>query len=290
MTDGTAAPNGTPAGDGGQLPTGTPAPGAPAEPAHWSVALSPELRGWAETKGLNTLTNDQIVGEALNGRMHAERSLGVPIERRIDIPADRTAEGAMDEVFSKLGRPAASTDYKFTGADAGGADKDAVDFLQGALFKAGVSGDAADAFFTEMKGWITGMEEGSANEAGIARTAQEQDLQREWGSTHEGNTNLAKAAATKLGVDGPALAAIEGAIGHAQAMKLFHTIGSGFGEDAFINGEGGGKATLTPEGAGAEIQTLKTDKGFQEKYQAGDKEARAHWDHLHSVWSARSRT
>ena len=280
MTD-PAAPSGTPAEPGG-APQPTPA----AEPAHWSMTISPELRGWAENKGMLALTNDQITASALNGHMNAERSLGVPADRRIDLPADRAAEGAMDAIFERLGRPKTAAEYAFTGADPAGADKDAVNFLQGALFEAGVSGEAADAFFTSMKTWITGLEEGTANEAGIARTASEHDLQREWGSTHEGNVNLAKAAAAKLGVEAGAFDAIRDAIGHAETMKLFHTVGKGFGEDTFINGDGAGTAGQTPEGAKAEIETLKLDKGFQEKLQSGDKAARAQWDALHATWSA----
>jgi hypothetical protein len=232
------------------------------------------------------LTNDQVIGSALNGHMNAERSLGVPAERRIDLPADRTADGAMDAVFERLGRPNAATEYKFADADPGGEDKAAVDFLQGALFKAGVSGDAASQFFSDMKTWISGIDEATANEAGITRTANEGDLQREWGSTHEGNVNLAKAAAAKLGVEAAAFDAIQDAIGHSETMKLFHTIGTGFGEDAFISGDGKGTAALTPEGAKAQIDTLKKDEGFRKRLSEGDVAANKQWKDLMTVWSS----
>lgn len=271
-------------------PPGTPAPAAdpPATPpaTNWYDSYTPEDRGWAENRGLLNMTAEQALASSIKGHQNAEKSLGVPAERRLDLPADQNADGAMDPIYTKLGRPDAATDYKFSAAEADGADADAVKFIQDALYKAGVSATNADTFFTAMKAWIQGNVDTDKNEAGIARTAAEHDLQREWGSTHEANTALAKAAAAKQGVDAEAFEKIVGALGYPETMKLFQGIGKGFGEDAFIGGDGPGAAAQTPEGATAEITELMKDKGFTKLLTEGDVGARKKWDALHITKAA----
>ncbi len=275
-------------------PPGTPAPAAePITPvvapvvapvAHWADSYSAEDRGWAENRGLLNMTEQQALAVSIKGHQNAEQSLGIPAERRLDVPVDQSVAGAMDEIYTKLGRPDAATDYTFKSAKADGEDKDAVVFMQGALHKAGVSEANADAFYTSMIEWISANQTSEQNEAGIARTAAEHDLQREWGSSHDGAVALAKAAAAKQGVDGEAFEKVAGALGYGETMKLFHGIGKGFGEDTFIgDGGSGGPVTQTPEGAQSEVNDLLKDKVFNQLLDDGDVGARKKWDDLHVI-------
>jgi hypothetical protein len=294
MPDTPAAPTGTPATPAVDLTADATAAAAAAAAApaaapktNWYDSYTPEDRGWAENRGLLNMPIDQALAATIKGHQNAERSLGVPAERRIDLPADQTLDGAMDPIYSRLGRPEAATDYKFSKAAADGSDADAVKFIQSALFTAGVSATNADAFFSSMKDWIQGNVDSDQNEAGISRSAAEHDLQLEWGSTTEANTALAKAAASKQGVDAEAFEKVIGALGYSQTMKLFQGIGKGFGEDEFLNGDGkGGTPAQTPEGAAAEITQLMDDDGFTKLLSEGDIGARKKWDALHLIKAA----
>jgi hypothetical protein len=240
----------------------------------WHANYDPDTLGWMNNRGLDKLPVDEALSTAIKGHMNAEKSLGVPQERRIDLPADTNAPGALDGVYNRLGRPEAPDGYTFSSSDPEGTDKAFDDWAKTAFHDAGISAPNADALYTEFKNFVNGTVEQSAADAATAAAAAELDLQREWGPTYERNKNLATAAAAKFGLDADAFDAIRAALPDNQAMKLFQAIGAAVAEDPFVNSGGNEPVGQTPAGAAAEIKELQKDQGFVKLYLAGDKTSR----------------
>lgn len=267
--EGTGEGTGTPEGTG--QGTGQPV---------YHTDYSDDVKGWLDNRGMLTLSPEEALTKAINGHMNAEKSLGVPPERRIDLPADMAVEGAMDSVYNRLGRPEASEGYEFAGADT--KDKPFDDFFRKAAHSAGMSKAHADAMYQGFKQFIGDVQGSTAADAAIQSKADEQDLMKEWGATFTRNTNIAKAAANKMGVTPDQFAKIQEGLGNNETMKLFQAIGAGFGEDPFVENDTGlgPDGPTTPEGASETIKELMKDEGWKALYLAGDVAARKKMDNL----------
>ena len=271
-------PEGTPPAGEGTPPAGTP----PASDVSYFDSYDDETKGWLNNRGMDKLSATDALAASIKGHRNAEASLGVPADRRLDIPVDVNAEGAMDGIYNRLGRPDAAEGYAFTGADANDAKFD--EWAREAFHKAGISQGNGDALYQSFKEMIGGTVEQSAADLAIKAQADGLDLQREWGVTHEKNVNLANATVASLGLSPEAFDAVKAAIGNNEAMKLFQSIGAGFGEDKFVTDNGlGPDGPSTPEGARSEIAELKKDEGFRALLRAGDTNAKKKWEALHIV-------
>ncbi len=262
--EGTGEGSGTPNDDGGKV---------------WHSEYDAETQGWLNNRGMDKLSAEEALASAIKGHRNAEQSLGVPQDRRIDLPADQTIDGAMDAVYSKLGRPEKAEEYKFTGAE--DADKPFDDWFRTEAHKCGLSANHADGMYQSFKEFIGSVQGQSAEETAIQAQADTLELKREWGATYERNVNLANAAVNKMGLTPEQFDKVKVGLGSNEATKLFQAIGAGFGEDTFVapNDLGPGGPT-TPDGARAEIAALKKDKGWAALYVAGDVKARSTMDAL----------
>jgi hypothetical protein len=261
-------------------PDATPAPAAetPAVDSSWSSGYDDETRGWLNNRGMDKMSADEALTAAINGHRNAEKSLGVPVDRRIDIPSD----GNLDPVYNRLGRPEDPDGYEFTGAEE--VDKAFDDWAKTQFHKAGVSKENGDALYNEFKSFINGTLEQNAQDQKVAFEAADLELQKEWSSTYERNKNLALVTANKLGLDADQFENLKGALGPNEAMKLMQKIGAGMSEDVYVGPDGpGADGATTPEGAREEIKALKLDTGFQKKLQTRDVDALKKWDALHTI-------
>ena len=260
------------------------APPAGDPPATYYAGYDDETKGWLNNRGMDKLPADEALAAAIKGHRSAEQSLGVPQERRLDLPADQNAPGAMDGIYNRLGRPEAAEGYEFTGSEADGSDKAFDDWAKDKFHAAGIGKSQADALYTEFKTFIGDTVGQSTADAATQAAADLVDLQREWGPTAERNLNVAKAAAAKFGLDEAKFASVIAALPKNEGYKLFQAIGAGLGEDPFVNPlDTTSNGATTPEGARTEIAALKKDKAWVEKYQKGDVTARAQSDRLHKI-------
>jgi len=96
-------------------------------------------------------------------------------------------------------------------------------------------------------------------------------LTKDWGAANmEVNKIIAKAAVDRLGIPPEAIEALQGQIGYAAVMKMFHKIGTATGEDTFLrNLNGGGSPVLTKEQATARKIELQNDQDWRKRYLAG---------------------
>jgi hypothetical protein len=255
---------------------------APAADESYFAGYDDETKGWLNNRGMDKLSANDALAAAIKGHRNAEASLGVPQDRRIDLPVDQTAEGAMDAVYNRLGRPETPDAYTFEGAATDGPDKAFDEWAKEAFHKTGLSAGNANALHASFKEFINGTVNQSEADRAIQTEADLMALKQEWGPTFEKNTNLALATANKF-MSPEDFAALKGGMGNNAAMKMLQKIGAGFGEDTFVSDDSLPDGHVTPEGAREEIKALKRDKGFIALLEAKDVNARKKWDALHRV-------
>lgn len=132
---------------------------------------------------------------------------------------------------------------------------------------------------------------GDAQDFSKASEADLLTLKDEWkGIEYDKNVELARRAAKqfvphKTGEELTAtLSKIEGALGTAQFMRLWASIGGAMSEHGFVVGEGGGGGGgMTLESAKIRVKELQADKAWGAKFSAGDADAKAEWDKLHKI-------
>lgn len=284
-----AAPGGTtpPAASGG-TPTpaasgGTPVPGAsggtPTTP-WFGTTVKPETKGTIEMKGWGSL--DSVVESYAN----LEKLAKAPADRIVHLPAPLPAnadeatkkayEAEFGKIYDRLGRPAKPEDYKLTSKDNG-------DFLKTAskwLHDAGLSTAQAQRLAAS---WEAHNEKLAADatatyEASIKEASEAQHVK--WGAAYEKNLTVARGAMAMLGLDAPAVDALEKALGWGKTMDLLYSIGTKIGEDKFIGGESALKGTMSPDEAKARKAALKADKAWVTRWAAGGANEKAEMEKL----------
>lgn len=252
----------------------------------WYSGYDEESRGWLENRGLTGKSSTEALSELTKGFRNAEKKLGVPADQVLRLPADRTAEGAMDPVYDALGRPQDGEGYQF--GDIPQDDQPLQDFAnwaRGKFHEIGLSGAQGkamyDAFVERVQKAVTDRNEQIQSDA----AASLEDLKKEWGETFAKNEAIAKQVLAKLDVPEDTKAKLTELLGHGDVLKLFQSIGAATSEDKFIddNGGGGFDGATTPAAAKQKISELKQDQDFVKRYLAGDTQARAEMSKYHKI-------
>lgn len=294
-----AAP-GTTAPAPGTTPPASPGPPAPAPaPAtKWFDGIGPEDRGWAETKGWLIDDPKAAFSKAVQAHRMAQERLGVPSEELIRIPKPNAAEADVKAFWGKVGVPAEPKDYdlssvKFT--DGSALDQGFSDSIRGLLHAARVPADRAAGIVAGLVKIEEAESAAEAAEVTAKAQAAQQRINTNWGSNKDFNMGIARLALEKLGTMAnltaeqtkagwDALSKI-GGIDAAYALEMLLAVGKGgLVEAPFITGgrpgEGG---PLSREAAKAEIEALKKDKDWFQRWQRGDRTERQKWENLHKI-------
>lgn len=254
----------------------------------WHASYDADTRGWLENRGLTKLDAKDALPKIIDGFRNAEKKLGVPSDQMLRLPADRAAEGAMTDVWNKLGRPDESGGYTLP-TDAGGDDKDFEDWARGKFHGRGLTQDQASGLYQDFTEMIATATTQNETEAQLENDVSVADLKREWGNTYERNLEVARGAIRALGADNGVVDTMEELMGYPSVIKLFNNIGQKIGEDRFASGDtnsGIPGMPSTPVAAQARINELKNDTAFVKKYNAGDTEARKLMTNLHKIAAA----
>lgn len=272
----TAAPSQSVATSTAPVTTETINPGA------WTAGFNDDMKGYVTSKGIKDPAT------LLESYRNIEKLMGAPKERLLKLPEKfvdetgaMTAEGR--EIAERLGAPKDAKSYeieKFL------KDKpEAAAEIAKTFHELGISKTQAD----KLMAWEIATQEKQAiaakEAAVVAYKSDEASLKKTWGAAYDQNVNAAKQGAARLGHDAKTIDALSRVMGHEGAMKLYHQLGTAVGESAFIQGKPTGQQIMDPAGARAQIATLKSDKGFQEKFLKGDSEAIANWTRLHQMAS-----
>lgn len=252
----------------------------PAESTSWHSTYSEEDRGFIENRGLNKLDINAANAALLKSVRHAEGRLGLPADRILKLPQDRTVEGAMNEVFNSLGRPNEAVGYDMGNTPDTEDSKKFVDWAKGAFHKNGLTQDQASGMFDDLVTMIEEKTGLNADAQKLAFEAEDQKLQQEWGSTYNHNVEVAKKAARQFGVSEEAVIALQNSSSYIDVMKMFQNIGAKLGEDTLVTGDGVSNTITTPAAAKVRIEELKKDTAWTKRYLSGDTAARQEMTNL----------
>lgn len=260
-----AEPNPNPA------PNPNPNP-APAPAADWLSGVTPEHKGYIETKGWKN------VGDLVGSYQNAEKLIGVPPNRVVKLPEKADDAESWGKVWGQLGRPEKADDYAMPKEG----DADFMGWARGAFHKANLTKAQAEALTAAWGEYATGAQTKTKEAYAAAVEADAAALKKDWGAAHDENVAKARLAARELGFDAETIDKLETALGFAGTMKLFHKLGGKVGEAEFHANQGGNTfGALSPAAAKARIDALKADKDWTRRYVAGGAAERDEWDRLH---------
>lgn len=270
-TGATAAGAGA-AGAGAGAGTGTPAA------FDWTPHVADEaVRGWVAAKGFKD------PGALAQSALNQEKLLGVPAESIVKLPKDDNAD-AWNAVYDRLGRPKDPKEYglPLPEGDKGEFAAEAAKWFH----EAGLNGKQGRTVAEKWNAHVAAAQK-QQSEATKARDAEQvTKLKADWGPQFEPNMALVDKAAQAFGISTEHVQALKAAMGPGAAAKFLHAIGSKLGvEGDFVSGgaRGGSGNFSTPEAAQAQIAALREDKGFVQRFAAGDSEARAEMKRLHRL-------
>lgn len=273
---------GAPAGSGqGQSTTtgaqGTASGGAGvttgAAATDWTTGLNDEFKGYVQTKGFK---DPSMV---LDSYRNLEKLLGTDKAQLLRLPQKEDAP-EWNEVWSKLGKPAAANEYK-VGDDKG--DKAFQDWAQKTFFELNIPKKQAEALATKFNEYQKSGIDAQTQNQQMQIQQQDLELKKEWGKAYEQNIAVGKKAVQAFGLDGEMIDKLESAMGYAGVMKFMQQLGSKVGDDSFVSGQGqnGFRGAMSPAQAQSKIQALKGDTDFIRRYTSGDAIARDEMEKLH---------
>ena len=257
-------------------PVVTETPAAPAAPADWTAGLPEEMKGYVQNKGFK---DPSAVVESYR---NFEKLMGVPQDRMIKLPEKAEDKAAWDSIYNRLGRPEKPEEYGIKGAD--GKDDPGADWARKTFHELGLTRTQAEALYQKYAGFSADAIKAQESAMAMAAQTQEAELKKEWGAEFDQRAKVAKAAATKFGLSGEVIDAIEKSAGFAGIMKFLHNIGSSIGEDSFVTpGSKGSAGGTTKQAAMQKIKDLYSDVDFGRRLESGDLATKNEWDRLNQI-------
>lgn len=248
------------------------------EPAagDWTASLSPDLKGYVQTKGFKDTT------AVLESYRNFEKMQGVPQDRLLKLPESMDSDEGR-AILQRLGLPKEAKEYGLKPLQGKEADQPMYDKLSESFHKAGLTRTMAEKLMNDMISQRDTEMKTRADQGAIDQKNANDSLVKEWGAAYEQNKQIANQAATTLGLTQEQATALGQAMGPAAAMKLLHKLGTATGEHNFVGGNGGGNGIMTPQAAQSKITELISDKGFYQRLVARDVDAVKQWDGLHKM-------
>ena len=234
--------------------TPPPTPPAPESGIAWLPNADADTKGFIETKGW------QSPADAVTSYRNIEKMLGADrAGRTVVLP---TAEDSPEwgAVFDKLGRPATPNDYKLPVPE--GADPAFAGLASAKMHELGISakqGQALAAWWNEQAGGASAAQQ-QADEAALAQ--DHAALERDWGNERTARTELARRAASTLGISEEAMTALEKVAGFSGTMKALAKVGDMLREHGAEGLAEIGSFGMTPEGAKSRRAQLMADKDW----------------------------
>jgi hypothetical protein len=235
--------------------------------------LQPDFIEWGKSKGyvdtdLQKIAADPLGFKVLTSYREAERHLGtLQGADKVILPKDASDKSAWDVVYTKLGRPASPSGYKFDmpqGTDGNFA------LTAGSWFhEAGLSQNQAILLNKQWNGYVQ-----------TETQRQQQDLSAR--AAAEVATRGLHLMGKELGLPPERIEAIKNSdqvvLTAGEALKLFRLMGE-LGKTTGDSFEGGGTGnrgqglSMTSGEAQARLNQLQNDRSFYERLQRGDAQA-----------------
>jgi hypothetical protein len=224
--------NNTPAPNANPTPNANPAPAAAPAPADWTSSFNDDLKGYVQNKGFKDPS------AVLDSYRNLEKLVGVPADRVLKLPQDMEDPQALNEIYSKLGRPQSPTEYKL--GDGKSEDSEFQKWARGTFHELGLNRKQAETLAAKYDQFLSGLATQSEEKQIQENKLQEDSLKKKWGAAYDQNLGLAKRTAREFGIDGETIDKVESAVGFTKLMELFSNIGQKLGEASFETGSGDG--------------------------------------------------
>lgn len=264
------APGGEQQASGVPLPTGTPTP--PTE-APWYGEVDEATSAYITNKAWKG------PGDLLTSYRNLEKHLGGSKDI-ISLPGADADETEIGEFYGKLGRPDSADKYTLQAPE--GADKELLGWYRETAHKLGLTDSQAKALYAEYSALGEARSTQAAEHAQVQAEAEIASLRTEWGKAFDSQIAAGRNAVKALGLSAEKVAEYESKLGTGEMLRLFATLGSRMGESSFEGSQRTGVDfnSVTPALARQQIQDLRTDTKFMEKYMQGDKDAVARMSRL----------
>lgn len=255
----------------------TTAPAATTVPAAFDWAqqgLDADTATYVAGKGFKT------PGDVVNSYRNAEKLIGAAPESVVKIPTGEFNQELFNsQVADKLGRPKEAAGYELTKLVPTGGDTKFAEAAQGKFHELGLTARQAQNLTKWWNEQAGGMTKATTEAQALKNTQEISSLKAEWGQSFDSNAALVDKAAASFGMKPEQVEALKTAMGPKGAMTFLHSIGEKMGvSDTFVSGDSrestfaGG---MTTDQAKAQIEEMKKDKGFMDRYVKNESEAKA---------------
>lgn len=224
---------------------------APEPVQTWTDTLTDDLKEYVGAKGFK----DPV--SVVESYRNLEKLRGVPAERLLTLPTDAAADGAMDPIWNKLGRPEAPD--KYTNALGDRMDPEIFGKVSQAAHKLGLN----DAQFSGLQS-IMGEQAATLQAAQEQRTAEAFD---QWKAGNAEGFQTAARVMSAIGVDESGLEQILNG-DKAAVYDFLAKVGARSAEGKVVQGDQPKDSAfgMSPQMAKAKIDKLMTDPEFLKRY------------------------
>lgn len=280
-----------------------PAPAAPVASAPAAVwhegKIDPTVVGFWQNKGIDPADPVAVASKLTEFYRNSEKLMGAPPEEIIRIPKANAAETDIKAYWGRIGVPAEAKDYNLSAVKMNGKDLDQgfADSIREALLDGRVPKDRAANIAQRMVKRQEDMESAAMADRTAIINEQKTLLEKNWGTNKAYNELIAKRTLEEVGKaagltpeqtkQGWDAISAGNVIGGSYAMEMLRTIGAKMGESTFISSDpnnGNNNQVMSKAQAVAEIESLKKDKGFYQRYVVNNEvAAKRQWDDLHKI-------
>ncbi len=222
---------------------------------------NPDTRAWAEAKGLQNGTIDNVLGSYHN----LEKLMGADkAGRTVTLLGDDATDDQRNEFYTRLGRPEDATGYGLAPPE--GQDGAFAEWASNTFHAAGLSGAQAAMIAEAWETHRTTTEQGVTEAEQLSATNAEATLKKEWGAAYEQKLKGIDTAAAKLGFTQAQLEGLRASMGPVGAMKFVDSLNTQLGDHDFDYGEVQQTNLKTPEQARQELSELSMNREFTEAW------------------------
>jgi hypothetical protein len=229
---------------------------------HWlSGVEDPDLRGWAEAKGMQNVQPADV----LRSYQNLEKVMGADkAGRTVVLPGPDADEATQNEFYAKLGRPDAADKYELPVPE--GDTSDMAEWGSGVFFEAGLTARQAEIVATRWNEKMAGLKDQAAEANAATAQEAEQQLRRDWGAAYDKKMAGIDDAATRLGMNQEQLQGLRASMGPVAALKFVDGLAVKMGEADFDTGGDPQNGVLTPAAAQEALAKLNMDKDFMDAW------------------------
>lgn len=262
----------------------------------WYSTLDPDHLTFVQSKGWHTMEPAAAAVELAKAYRGSEKLRGgLAAGDVVQIPRDIDPAETHKAFWQRVGAAPEASGYKFDAvkrADGSSLPDADAEFWRNTAFELQLPVAKAQALVEKLMAY-NGTADAQAAQAKaisdqVALQTAQAELKAKWGANEAANKFVAAQAMDTLGVPPEARAALDKGLGYVGVMEHFLALGKMMGEGRFVTGPGGGAGgALSPDEARAQLDALRKDQGWMDRWSRGGvEEQKRHLDLLKIIHGA----